>query len=177
MRRGALAALVLAAALAVPASTSAKDVTKLFDKAVGKVTSKPDFADAVVLEADGAPNGRKAADGAAQINKWLFVFQNATEGSDFASVTIRWRRGEGFGKPKGHRSPFLEDVVIKKAPKMSLNDALDLMDDAGYGRSFFNVVLRSPLGPERVPPLYIFEVAQGTFVSVNTKTGDVEPID
>jgi hypothetical protein len=177
LRRSLLAALVLLIAVPASAQAGGRDVSVLFHRAVLKVQRHADFADAVVLEADGAPKGRGAIDGAAQIERWLFVFQNTTEGSEFASVTIAWRRGEGFAQPKGHRSPFLEDVPIKKEPKMSVNDALDLMDEAGFGREFFNVVLRRPLGPERTPPLYIFEVAQGTFVAVNTKTGDVEPID
>ena len=176
MRRGVLSAFVLIAALAVPATTGAKDVTKLFDRAVAKVTSKPDFESAVMLEADGTPKGSKPVDGAAQITNWRFVFDNqGTRGSDFASVTIDWEKGEGFGKPDGNPSPFLEDLPLKKAPKMTLKEAVELLDDAGT-HEFFNVTLRRPLGPERVPPLYIFGV-DGGFIAVNTKTGDVEPID
>ena len=149
----------------------------LFHRAVLRVQQNPDFAEAVVLEADGRPARHGPVNGAAKIDRWLFVFQNTTRGSEFASVTISWRRGEGFGRPKGHRSPFLEDVPIQDAPKMSVNDAVELLEKAGYRDGFFNVTLRRPLGPERTPPLYIFEVDQGSFVAVNTKTGDVEPID
>jgi hypothetical protein len=176
VRRGALAALVLVAALAVPASTSAKDVAKLFDRAVDKVRSHPDFADAVMLEADGTPMGGMAVDGAAGITGWRFVFQNSTRGSDFASVTIDWVRGEGFDKPDGNPSPFLEDVPIRKAPRMSLREAIELLKDSGT-HEFENVTLRRPLGPDRTPPLYIFGVENGRFIAVNTKTEDVEPID
>jgi hypothetical protein len=177
IRRGILAVLVLAIGLAVPAATSAKDITKLFDRAVAKVTSDPDFADAVMLEADGTPDGHDAVDGAAQITNWRFVFDNqATEGSDSASVTIDWQRGKGFGKPDGNPSPFLEDLPIKRAPKMSLKKAITLLRDSGT-QEFENVTLRRPLGPERTPPLYIFGVENGQFIAVNTKTGDVEPID
>src|ERR1044072_10036168 len=113
MRKG-LAALVLVAALALPASTSAKDLTKLFDSAVAKVRSHPEFAKAVMLEADGTPAGNKPVDGAAGITNWRFVFQNSTPGSDFASVTIDWKRGEGFAKPKGCESPSAEDRVLER---------------------------------------------------------------
>jgi hypothetical protein len=177
VRRGALSALVLLAALAAPASTSAKDVTKLFDKAVAKVTSKPDFSDAVMLEADGTPKGNKPVDGAAQVTNWRFVFDNqGTRGSDFASVTIDWEKGEGFSKPDGNPSPFLEDLPIKRAPKMTLKRAIELLGDTGT-HEFRNVTLRRPLGPEKTPPLYIFGVENNRFIAVNTKTGDVEPID
>jgi hypothetical protein len=175
VRRVVFAVLVLTAGLVVPSQTSAKDVTKLFGAAVDKVTSNPDFADAVVLEADGVPSGNKPIERASQIARWRFVFQNATPGSDFASVTIQWRRGQGFEAPVGHEPPFLEDVVIKRAPKMTLRAAIGLMADTGT-REFLNVTLRRPLGPERTPPLYIFGVDDG-FIAVNTKTGDVEPID
>ena len=176
MRRGALAALVLVAALAAPAATSAKDVTKLFDRAGVLVRGNPDFASAVMLEAQGTPSRNGSVDGAAQITNWTFVLDNQrTQGSDFASVTIDWERGEGFAKPDGNPSPFLEDLAIKKAPKMTLRRAIELLGDAGT-HEFRNVTLRRPLGPERTPPLYIFGTDDG-FIAVNTKTGDVEPID
>jgi hypothetical protein len=176
VRRGVFAVLVLTVGLVLPAQTSAKDVTKLFDTALAKVRSNPDFAAAVMLEADGTPAGNKPADGAAQITGWRFVLQNPTRGSDFASVTINWARGEGFAKPKGFEQPFLEDVVIRRAPRMTLREAIARLGQAGT-HEFRNVTLRRPLGPERTPPLYIFGVDHGKFIAVNTRTGDVEPID
>jgi hypothetical protein len=175
VRSAALKVLVLVAALAIPAQTSAKDVTKLFDQAVQKVRANPDFADAVVLEADGLPAGKGAIERASQIGRWRFVFDNSTPGSDSASVTIDWKRGEGFSKPDGNPSPLLDDVEIRKAPKMTLREAVNLLE-AGGTKQFDNVTLRRPLGPESTPPLYIFGLASGKFVAVNTKTGDVEPI-
>ena len=176
MRRGALAALVLIATLAVPATTSAKDVTKLFDRAGVLVRGNPDFEDAVVLEAQGSPSGNRPVDGPAQVTNWTFVFDNQrTDGSDFASVKIDWEKGEGWSKPDDNPSPFLEDVPIRRAPKMTLRRAVELLADAGT-HEFRNVTLRRPLGPERTPPLYIFGVENG-FIAVNTKTGDVEPLD
>ena len=171
----AIAAALLLVVLALPASAGAKDVTKLFDRAVAKVHSKPGFEDAVMLEADGTPDGRKPVNGAAQITNWRFVFDNTTPGSEFASVTIDWHRGEGFEAPVGHESPFLEDLRIKRAPRMTLRRAIELLGDTGT-HEFRNVTLRRPLGPERTAPLYIFGVENGRFIAVNTKTGDVEPI-
>ncbi len=54
--------------------------------------------------------------------------------------------------------------------------AIALLEDAGYDDGFVNVTLRDPLGPDPTPPLYIFGTDNG-FVAVNTKTGDVEPIE
>ena len=176
MRRAALGALVLVAALAAAAPASAKDVSKLFDRAGVLVRGNPDFTGAVMLEAQGTPSGKGSVDGAAQVTNWTFVFDNQrTQGSDFASVTIDWERGEGWSKPDGNPSPFLEDLPIKRAPKMTLRRAVELLAEAGT-HDFRNVTLRRPLGPERTPPLYIFGTDDG-FIAVNTKTGDVEPIE
>lgn len=178
MRRVLIASLALFVLFVAPAQAGGgRDVTVLFDKALDKVRAHDEFADAVMLEADGTPKGNDAVDGAAQITNWLFVLDNqGTQGSDFASVTIKWKRDKGFGKPKGNPSPFLEDVVMKKPPKMTLSEAVSLLGDSGTNE-FRNVTLRRPLGPESTPPLYIFGVENGQFIAVNTKTGDVEPID
>jgi hypothetical protein len=175
-RRCLLAAATLLVALPASAQAGGRDVSVLFPRAVLRVQQHSDFADAVVLEAAGSPAGHGPVNGAAKIDRWRFVFQNSTGGSEFPTVTIAWTRGEGFGKPKGHRSPFLEDVPISEAPRMSVNDAVERLEAAGYAEGFFSVTLRRPLGPQRTPPLYIFEVDRGGFVAVNTRTGDVEPI-
>src|SRR5688500_11894978 len=100
VRRGAIGLAVLVAVLVAAPATSAKVVTKLFDRALEKVRSDAAFEDAVMLEAQGMPDGNRPVDGAAQITRWRFVLANPTRGSEFASVTIDWERGEGFAKPK-----------------------------------------------------------------------------
>jgi hypothetical protein len=60
---------------------------------------------------------------------------------------------------------------------MTLKEAVALLEDAGYEDGFSNVTLRRPLGPKAIPPLYIFGVAEGGFVGVNTKTEKVKPLD
>jgi hypothetical protein len=179
-----IACLVLAAAVAAaPATASApsrakgRDVTVLFGQALSKVRADPDFAKAVMLEADGTPNGNKPVDNAGQIASWRFVLDNQrTQGSDFASVTISYRRSSGFGTPDGNPSPFLDDVQMPKAPKMTLKRAVSLLDKAGFRDGFENVALRDPLGPDSTAPLYIFGLADNSFVGVNTKTGKVKPL-
>jgi hypothetical protein len=168
------AAVLAASALASPGAAKTPDVTDLFTQARATVRAQPDFARAEVLEADGLPAGKQAVHSAAKIVRWHFVFQNATPGSDFASATLEYRREE-FGRVVGHREAFLEDVVIKSAPSMTLTGAVELLRRAGYRDGFAAVTLRSPLGPKTVPPLYIFAMQNG-YVAVNTKNGKVKPI-
>ena len=79
-------------------------------------------------------------------------------------------------------SPFLDDVVINLPVKMTLEEAEQLLLDAGYGTGVEGVadwsivVLRKPLGPEETPALYIFTTSKG-YVNVNTITGEVEPTE
>jgi hypothetical protein len=160
------------ASAAAPAK--APDVTELFPKAVATVRAQPDFLRAVVLEADGTPAHAGTVHNASQIVNWRFVFDNATPGSDYLSVSLNYRHGE-FGRVVGHKEPFLEDVEIKRAPDMTLKRAVALLERAGYGDGFANVTLRAPLGPKAVPPLYIFSIGD-EFVAVNTKNGKVKPL-
>jgi hypothetical protein len=180
MIRGA-ALLSLAATLVLATGASATDVgakppdvTELFDQALATVRAQPDFAQAEVLEADGMPKGKKAVLSPRKIVRWRFVFQNSTPGSGFASATLNYRDG-GFGRVVGHTEPFLEDAVIKAAPKMTLAEAVARLDRAGYDEGFSSVTLRSPLGPKAVPPLYIFTFPVG-YVAVNTKNGKVRTL-
>ena len=77
-------------------------------------------------------------------------------------------------------SPFLEDVVIYLPVKMTLEEAEQLLLDAGYGTgvegvaNWSVVVLRKPLGPEKTAALYIFTTSKG-YVNVNTVTKEVLP--
>jgi hypothetical protein len=77
-------------------------------------------------------------------------------------------------------SPFTEDEVIHLPVKMTLEEAIQLLLDAGYGTGVEGeadwsiVVLRRPLGPDFTFALYIFTTSKG-YVSVNTVTGKVLP--
>jgi hypothetical protein len=177
----ALLALIAVAALAGAAIATASapkaktpDVTELFTQAVATVRAQPDFARAVVLEADGSPAHAGTVRGAGKIVNWRFVFDNSTPGSNFMSATVSYRHGK-FGRVVGHEAPFLEDVEIEQPPEMTLKRAVSLLDHAGYRDGFSAVTLRAPLGPKKTAPLYIFTVG-GSFVGVNTKTGKVKPL-
>jgi hypothetical protein len=182
---GLLAALLAAAALGTAVTralaataTSARhavtpDVTVLFRRAVQIIhaTSRPRFARAVVFEADGTTAGGRLVTSASGIVKWRFVFDNTASQSRFASATLFYGPPPvRFGRVKGIRSPFLEDVDIPRAPKMTLGQAVTLLRKAGFRQGFFTVTLRNPLGPKRRHPNYIFGMAGGTFIGVDTVT-------
>ena len=171
--------LVVAASLAAAPTAAAAppDVTTLFTRAVQIVhsTNPPTFSRAVMLEADGTTRGGRRVSSASGIVSWQFFLDNqSTPSSPFASVSLRYGPAPArFGKVKGNRSPFLEDVRINKAPKMTLTQAVALMRRAGIRDGFFNVTLRNPLGPRATNPQYIFGVGTRGFVSVNTVTKKV----
>jgi hypothetical protein len=174
---GLMSTFALGVAEAKPQSTI-PDVTKLFGRAVQIVhaTSRPSYARAIVLEADGYTRGGKKVTTAAGIVKWRFVFDNQLSTSRFRSATIYYGAPPAkFGKVRGYRSPFVEDVRIPKAPKMSLAEAVARLKAAGFTKGFFNVTLRNPLGPKRLNPLYIFTVSAGEYVAVDTVTKKVRP--
>ena len=102
------------------------------------------------------------------------VFRGVENSTILVEVTA-----DGKIKSEVVNSPFLEDVVINLPIKMTLEEAEQLLLDAGYGTGvegvadWSMVVLRRPLGPEETPALYIFTTSRG-YVNVNTITGEVE---
>ncbi len=167
----------VAAASGRPSSTP--DVTILFGRAVKliRATSRPTYARAVVYEADGTTRGGRGTKSASGIVNWRFVFDNYPSHSRYASATLSYGPPpRKFGKVKGYRSPFLEDRVISKAPRMTLRQAVTGLQRAGYRRAFVNVTLRYPLAPTISKPLYIFGFANAQYVAVNTVTGKVTRI-
>jgi hypothetical protein len=173
-----LLAMLLVPAFAGAAAASSRtatipDVTVLFGRAVQiiRATSRPTFARAVVYEADGSTRGGQVVTSASGIVKWRFVFDNTASRSRFASATLFYGPPPGrFGKVKGIRSPFLQDLDIPRAPKLTLAQAVTLLRKAGFRQGFAAVTLRNPLGPKRLHPNYIFGMANGSFVGVDTVT-------
>ena len=134
-----LALLPVSAVPAAGRSTAAiPDVTVLFGRAVKTVrnTQRPTYTNAVVLEADGVTrggqcstmgcSGGRGVKDASGVVSWRFVFDNQSSHSRFASATVAYGPApKAFGKVNGNPSPFLEDVVIAKAPRMTLSRAVD----------------------------------------------------
>lgn len=176
----AIAALTLALVGTASAERgSPPELGKLFERAVSIVhgTNRPTYAKARMLEADGAPTNGKLATSAADIVKWYFVLDNQPSESAYATATIKYLAGSGFKQVVGHRAVYTEDLVIPKAPKMTLEQAVARLRRAGQKAGFSAVVLRNPLGPStNSKPLYVFTMANGSFYGVNTVTGKVAPL-
>jgi hypothetical protein len=169
-------------------ASAAPDITVLFGRAVKTIrnTRRPLYARALVYEADGITrggrctpmgcSGGRGATTAAGIVSWRFVFDNYPSHSRFKSATLTYGPApRGFGPVRGFVPAFAEDVVIPRAPKLALNQAIGLIRRAGHRGPFFNVTLRNPLGPRKSNPLYIFGFAGHEYVAVNTVTKRVFP--
>jgi hypothetical protein len=176
---GLFGAVLLAAVGAVPASGSGDrslpDVTRLFPAAIAHVRAAGGgaFANAVVYEADGSTRGGRLVKAGAGVVSWQFVLDNPTQNSPYAYATITYGPSpKGWGTVVGHRMPYLEDVVITAAPRISLTRAIELLDRAGYRGGFGSVTLRNPLGPRPTDPYYFFGTKSG-YISVDVVTGKV----
>jgi len=88
---------------------------------------------------------------------------------------------KGETESKVINSPFMEDEVIHLPVKLTLEEAEQILLDAGYGTGvegvadWSEVVLRRPLEPGFNFAQYIFTTSKG-FVSVNARTGEIEPV-
>lgn len=162
---------------AAPPRASTPDVTVLFPRALRLVrqSNRPTFSHAVMYEVDGLTRSGRGTTSAQGIVSWQFVMRN--NGPRFPSVTVAYGPPpKRFGPVIGHRSFVLEDVVIARAPKMTLTRAVSLLRRAGHRRPFVAVTLRNPLGPKPGNPLYIFGYPGRNFIAVDTVTGKVRPI-
>ena len=138
--------------------------------------AEPAFRHGVVLEAEGFTRGGRVTTSARGIVRWTFRFGGFSSASQFMSAAITYRAASGFGHLVRSRLPVLEDVEIRKTPRLTLRRAVKLLRAAGHRGGFGNVTLRNPLGPKRGNPLYIFGFAGGSFVAVDTVTKKVAPI-
>ena len=165
---------VQATGATVGSAAALPDVTTLIGPATARVRAadKPQFKRDVLYEADGATRGGRPVSSVAGIVSWRFVF-DGTPGSKYQSAFVTYGPApKTFGKVVGVKSPFLEDVPIARAPKMTLARALTRVRGAGYRQGFSGVTLRNPLGPKKSNPLYIFTFSP-KFVAVDTVTGKV----
>ena len=168
--------LGLASAAPVAAAGSPQrlpDVTALIPRALRHMRATRLCDKAVLYEADGTAANSRGTTSASGIVSWRFVFDNYPSHSRFKSATIGYGPPpKRFGPVRGNPQPFLEDLVIKKAPRMTLAEAVALLRGAGYRTRFFNVTLRDPLGPNPTGPLYIFGFSH-RYVDVNIRTKKV----
>jgi len=176
---GACLAILLGDAIAGRAADAASktvpSVQALFRRAGRIVRGRVQFTRARPLEADGWASSGSATT-AAEIDRWRFVFDNqGTSGSRFASAVIKYGKS-GFETVTGVRPAFLEDNRLRPLPRMTLEDAVARLRDAGFQSPFSAVTLRFPLGPSSSEPLFIFGFADGSSIGVGTRTGTVAPL-
>jgi hypothetical protein len=168
--------LCLAGAAQVAAAGSRSglpDVTSLIPRALRHMRATRLCDKAVLYEADGTTANGGGTTSASGVVSWRFIFDNYPSHSRFKSATIAYGPPpKEFGPVRGNPQPFLEDIVIKKAPRMTLAQAVALLRGAGYRTKFFNVTLRDPLGPSPTGPLYIFGFTH-RYVDVNVRTKKV----
>jgi hypothetical protein len=157
------------------ATSQIPDVTVLFSRALAWVrgADKPSFRRAIVYEADGATRRGRLTKSASGIVSWRFVFDNYGSKSRSLSATVSYGPApKRFGRVAGSTQPFLEDVNINRAPRMTLAKAVTRLQKTGHRQGFYGVVLRDPLGPTSSNPLYIFTFAH-SYIAVDTVTGKV----
>ena len=77
-------------------------------------------------------------------------------------------------------SPYLDDCIIHPPIKMTQEESVNFLNEAGY-RDWTSVVLRAPLYSVKYPPLYIYTVigtpdSPGGYIAVDTTNGEVFPL-
>ncbi len=138
--------------------------------AVRTVTAQ--YPEAKLYEADGVASGGPTRD-PNKIDTMRVVFQNPAN----TTVIIKSTTWGEFGEPKLIDEPWLEDVVIQWPVDMDLPKATELKNAAGFDDPFNTVTLRNPLGPKKTNPFFIFGDSSGSYVFVDTVTGEVHSGD
>jgi hypothetical protein len=175
---GLLAAVAAGPALGSDVRTI-PDVQQLYGSATQTVRHADHglLAAATLLEADGYSSGGKGVTTAAGITHWHFVFNNSTPHSPYVQATVNYGPSpRAYGPVTPSKTPYLEDVKIAKAPKLSLHQAVGDLRKDGEHRAFNSVILRNPLNPPFDGVRYIFGVvASGgtTYVEISASTGKV----
>ena len=171
-----IAAAVGAAGAGAAGGSGAPDVTTLIPRARSLVrSSNPQLRSAVLYEADGLP-ARSGASvrTAAGIVQWQFVY-DVPNSSRYAHAMISYGPApHRFGRVVASRSPWLEDQVISRAPRLTLAEAVGRLRKAGYRQAFSSVVLRWPLYP-KATVAYIFTLPT-SYVAVDVYNGKVQRV-
>ncbi len=105
------------------------------------------------------------------ITKWKFVYHNDVP--PHTTVILEQNNGV-FGKPEFFGRPWGGDMPIDQPLVRDLEQAINLLHNAGYKKRFSVVVLRKPLYPGVEENFYIFTMPEDRmFVAVGDRTGTV----
>lgn len=104
------------------------------------------------------------------------IIETIYRGNDeWPSLTIGVS-ANGLDSVQKNTEPYLECLPIPLPVKMTLEEAEEKLQQSKYAGTWEIVVLRAPLGPVKLPPLYIFTVEEQGYIAVNTWTGMVSPL-
>jgi hypothetical protein len=149
-----IAALIALLPAATVAKTTVPDVKTLIPRAIDLVTAE--YPGATFLEAEGLTADGQPANSAADVVSWQFAF-NVSDSLPTLSALVRYGPPpEGFGPAVGLPFPFQGALPLRKAPPMTLKDAVKILRGAGWDLPFEGVVLYQPLVAEPVNPRYVF---------------------
>lgn len=92
------------------------------------------------------------------------------EGHDGYAIFLKCDASQ-CAPPEATHDRFVGDYVLKWPVQISLSDAINIKNAAGYTKPFEVFTLRTPLSyPSDMHPLYIFRNPDGSFVFVDTVT-------
>ena len=151
-------------------SSSSNDTQELLDQAYDIVSAQ--YPDVRLFEAFGIV-GETGGTSQADIVRWQFVYCDASVDCA-ATVILHWENGV-FGNPEYVEDAWLEDEFIPLPLNSSIDDAVEIMSDAGYSGTFLNVTLRRPVGPVEAPEAYyIFrDQEDDLWVFVGVDSGEI----
>lgn len=151
-----LSAMLLGALLpsSAVAKTTVPDVKSLIPRAIDLVTAE--YPGAVFLEAQGLTADGQPVTSEAGLVSWQFVF-GVPDASPVLSAIVR------YGPPPAEWGPvvglpmlFTGALEMRKAPSMTLKDAVKLLRRAGWDLPMEGVVLYHALVTPPVNPRYVF---------------------
>jgi hypothetical protein len=147
-------ALVALLPSAAAAKTTVPDVKALIPRAIDLVTAE--YPEAVWYQAEGLTSDGQPSASADDLVSWQFIFGVPDTGGPLSAVVRYGPPPEEWGPVVGLPFQFYGAIAMRKAPSMTLKDAVKLLRRAGWDLPFEGVVLYQALVAEPVNPRYVF---------------------
>ncbi len=148
---------------------AAGSLLQLMIRAEQKVLA--DYPLAVLIEVVGGPSAGVAHE-AEDVDTWQFRFVDDFYGTFPGTVTLDYA-DQALAEPVHVPWPLLGTVFEDLPREMDLDDAVQLMRDAGYDEPFSAVTLRKPLTNPLPSEAYFVFTLPGKYVLVGALTGQV----